>query len=72
MVREAKPVDRKLNPRWKRGIWLGRTTTSNENIVATEDGTVVSRTVRRLPPAARWDMQLVKCVVARLGSLRKV
>ena len=54
MVREARPVDTKLNPRWKRGIWLGRTTTSNENIVATEDGTVVSRTVRRLPPAARW------------------
>ena len=39
---------------WKEGLWLGRDTEANEIIVATAEGVVKVRTVRRLPPSEQW------------------
>ena len=41
-------------------LWLGRDTEANEIIVATEDGAVKVRTVRRLPPSQHWQVGPLK------------
>ena len=38
-----------------KGVWVGRSETSNEHIVLTPGGRVLSRTIRRLEPSRRHD-----------------
>ena len=51
---------RKADTPWKIALWLGRDTEANEIIVATEDGVVKVRTVRRLPPSQHWQVGPLK------------
>ena len=64
LVRVPKPTHRALQggKRWHKGdaviikgVWVGRSETSDEHIVLTPGGRVLSRTVRRLEPSLRHD-----------------
>ena len=68
LVRVPKPTHRALQGgrRWHngdavfiKGVWVGRSETSDEHIVLTPGGRVFSRTVRRLEPSRRHDAGLL-------------
>ena len=46
--------------RWAKGIWLGRSWNSNENLVVTANGISRPRTIRRLPTERKWRADLVQ------------
>ena len=48
---------------WIRGIFLGRSISSNEYLVGTEDGVITGRSLRRLPPSRRHDKELLEKMV---------
>ncbi len=45
----------KIDNQWATGVWLGRVNSTDENIVATTDGAVLSRSIRRRPAGRQWD-----------------
>jgi hypothetical protein len=45
---------------WKRGVWCGRLDETNEHVLITPEGRHRARTVRRLEPARRADVELMK------------
>ena len=47
---EAGVTDQKLRGPWQVGLWLGRSTDTNEHLISTETGVVRARTVRRVVP----------------------
>ena len=64
LVRVPKPTHRGLQggKRWHKGdavfikgVWVGRSETSDEHIVFTPGGRVLSRTIRRMEPSRRHD-----------------
>ena len=44
---------------WRKGIFLGKSTGTNEFLFGTEDGVYTARSVRRLPPAGRSSKELM-------------
>ena len=48
----------KLEPRWTRGLWLGRRTESDEHIVGTQEGIFASRTVQLMQNEPTQEMVL--------------
>jgi hypothetical protein len=52
----------KINARWDYGIFLGVRRRSNEVWLATQDGIISIRTVRRIPMERRWSEDCVKWV----------
>ena len=49
----------KFDQRFIAGVWLGRTTTSDEHIVATGSGVFKTRTVRARNDTEQWDNHLL-------------
>eukprot|EP00972_Heterocapsa_arctica_P048461 7143739-Heterocapsa_arctica.AAC.1 len=49
MARVALLPATKLDPRWVMGLWIGKTSDSDENIVATEEIVTFARSVKKLP-----------------------
>eukprot|EP00972_Heterocapsa_arctica_P018302 2703188-Heterocapsa_arctica.AAC.1 len=49
MARVAILPATKLDPRWVKGLWIGKTTDSDENIVATEERETFARSVKKIP-----------------------
>ena len=47
---------------WDEGFWCGRLDEDNAHIIVTENGRVIARTVRRLPPSQRADVSSLKRV----------
>ena len=56
-------LDRKLEEAWITGIWLGRSTDTNEHLVSSQYGVIRARTVRRLAHEIQWDKQLAEKVI---------
>ncbi len=52
----------KLEPRFKYGIYLGVHPTSSEAYIATENGAMKARTVRRLIRDNRWDPEMIAAI----------
>jgi len=50
----------KLTSQWSVGLWVGRSTSSDEHIVLHESEIFRTRTVRRLAPSKQWDPQRVQ------------
>ena len=48
----------KLGSSWDLGIWLGRSTRTNEHLVGTRVGAIKARTVKRRPETLQWDREL--------------
>ena len=53
---------RRGDPAWERGIWLGRVEDSEEHLVATEAGVWKARSLRRLEPERAHDARLLLAV----------
>ena len=49
----------KLDPKWEEGIWMGILEESGENIIATADGCIKVRSIRRKAPEDRWSNALL-------------
>ena len=47
---------------WDEGFWCGRLDEDNAHIIVTENGRVIARTLRRLPPSQRADVSSLKRV----------
>ena len=52
----------KAGPKWQKGVWLGKTTQNDVNILATDKGIFLTRSVRRIP--GQWDLTLCGEVIA--------
>ena len=61
MLRKGQ-VTNKLQPRFADGIWVGRDTSSNEHMVLTSVGLVLTRTIRRLVEEHRYNGDLLEVV----------
>ena len=58
---------------WIKGIWVGRSETTNEHIVLTEKGTRTTRTVRRLPEGRQYQVEVLRsCLGVPWDSLAGV
>lgn len=51
-------VHEKGNTAWFKGIWLGRDTKADENIVFNRTDVVKARTIKTNAPSAQWDREL--------------
>ena len=59
-ARRPGDVEHKLSMQWELGIWLGFTYTSGEHIIATADGVLLCRSVRRLPREEQWTREKIQ------------
>ena len=48
----------KMDPKFETGIYVGLRQNSNELYVGNDKGVIKVRTIRRLPPASRWDNEM--------------
>ena len=49
----------KLAPQWQKGIWLGRNTASDENLVGTKNGILGCRTIKRTNKGERFQKKVL-------------
>ena len=59
MLEVAKDRHQALEERWAKGFRPGNARHSPEILIATEDGTVKSWPIRRLPDGQQWDAEMV-------------
>ena len=52
----------KMEQRFMPGIWLGKDTTSNENLIGISNKVVRARTIRRLPAPEKYNKQLMDVI----------
>jgi hypothetical protein len=67
------PIDppglrKKLDTQWIKGTWVGRTDESDAHIVLTRDGVITGRSVRRLPPESRFQVDLLRGLKAKVSD----
>ena len=55
LARRSGVPDNRLSSAWVLGIWLGRSTETNEHIVGTAAGVIKARTVKRRPLELQYD-----------------
>ncbi len=55
-LRDVDPQS-KLDPRWYKGIWLGKAEGSDEHIVATREKVWRTRAIRRRPDSERFPVE---------------
>ena len=58
LAKESGVQEGKLGSSWGLGIWLGRSTRTNEHLVGTTVGVIKARTVKRRPGTLKWDREL--------------
>ena len=58
LAKESGVQEGKLRSPWDLGIWLGRSTRTNEHLVGTRVGVIKARTVKRRPETLKWDREL--------------
>ena len=54
LARRSGVPDNRLSSAWISGLWLGRSSQTNEHIVGTSSGIVMARTVKAKPDEDRW------------------
>ena len=58
-----KKMRSKLDQRWRYGIFLGRSMSSDQNFIGLANGDVVcARAIVRLVPSVRWDMSRIAAI----------
>ena len=53
------PRTGKIEGRWYSGVWIGKTESSDEHLIADVEGTNRYRTVRRRPEKERWNVEAI-------------
>ena len=61
---------RKGEPQFERGIWLGRSDESDEHYVGCSRGVFRARSVRRLEPAKQHDLALLASLIGSTSDMR--
>ena len=59
IVKENEKRKAKLESDWLCGLWVGRSSTTDEHLVLTEKGVTKSRSVRRRAPSEKFDKSLL-------------
>ena len=54
LAKESRVQEGKLGSSWDLGIWLGRSTRTNEHLVGTRVGAIKARTTNRRPETLKW------------------
>ena len=62
LAKESGAQEGKLGSSWDLGIWLGRSTRTNEHLVGTLTGVIKARTAKRRPETLRWDKELYEAM----------
>ena len=57
--RDAGPHTLKLRSKWGCGVWLGKSVASDTRVIGTPFGCFLVRGVRRMPPSARHQVQVL-------------
>ena len=60
----------KMKSKWKSGVWLGKSTDSNEHLIGTPDGVERVRTVRRKVTEEMWNVQEVNSMIGTPWDLK--
>ena len=63
LCRDHDQDDQKLNPRWKKAVFVGKVDISDEFLVLTPQGGAKFRCVKRLSGEASWDREFLKICV---------
>ena len=63
MARKPGDVRQKFQENWFDGIWLGRSSGSDEHYIGTRDGLKRARTIKRHDPCSRWNAALLRIAV---------
>ena len=64
-----KKLRQKMDLRWRLGIYLGQSQTSNENFIGLPNGNVVkARAINRVVKSGRWDSKMVLAVMGIPGK----
>ena len=58
LAKESGVQEGKLGSSWDLGIWLGRSTRTNDHLVGTLVGVIKARTVKRHPETLKWDRKV--------------
>ena len=62
LAKESGAQEGKLDSSWDLGIWMGRSTRTNEHLVGTRTGAIRARTVKRRPETLKWDRELYEAM----------
>ena len=62
----------KFKNSWEVGIWMGRVTTTGEQIMGCPTGVLKVRSVKRRPESLQWDRGLFECMVWRPWAAQSV
>ena len=61
----------KMDPRWRYGVFVGRSMNSDQNYIALTDGSITTaRAMVRLVPSARWSTRYVENLIATPFNLK--
>eukprot|EP00959_Pyramimonas_sp_CCMP1952_P239403 5003230-Pyramimonas_sp.AAC.1 len=60
--RKAGPITAKMEPHFVTGVWIGKTTGSDEHMIASANGIFPTRTIRRREENTRFDVSVVRQV----------
>ena len=60
LAKESGAQEGKLGSSWDLGIWMGRSTRTQEHLVGTRTGVIRARTLIRRPETLKWDRELHK------------
>ena len=65
VIEYRRKTPKKYDAKWQKGLYIGLREQSGEKIVSSADGqkTFVVQSIRRKPPAERWDGDMLKAVV---------
>ena len=60
LAKESGAQKGKLCSPWDLGIWLGRSTRTNEHLVGTRVGVIKARTVKRRSETLNWEQRVIR------------
>ena len=62
LAKESGAQQGKLDSSWDLGIWMRRSTRTNEHLVGTRTGVIRARTVKRRQETLKWDRELCEAM----------
>eukprot|EP00959_Pyramimonas_sp_CCMP1952_P043386 907428-Pyramimonas_sp.AAC.1 len=68
LAKKSGVPDNRLTSAWQAGVWLGRSTDTDEHIVGAALGIVKARTVKKKPEELQWDKEAFDKMVFPMWS----
>ena len=70
LAKESGAQERKLGSSRDLGLWMGRSTRTNEHLVGTRTGVIRARTVKRRPETLKWERAEFSVLVDRWSGCK--